>query len=58
MREERTCGECDLGKVEDVQYSLFTTNRQTLFSHCQGYCGMGFDLMTDDEKLFTILDQG
>ena len=36
MREERRCGECDLGKVKDVQYSLFNTNRQTFCSLSQG----------------------
>ena len=42
-REERTCGECDLGQVVDVQHSLHVrdekTNGQTFFSPVKGITG-------------------
>ena len=57
-REERTCRECDMGKVKDVQHWLLECKRWN------DKCGelfllldLDFDLMTDD-KLFMILDQG
>ena len=61
-RAERTCGECDLGKVEDVQHWLlecerWKDERVDLFQSLSRVA-LGFDLMTDDDKLFAILDQG
>ena len=63
-RNERTCGECDLGKVEDVQHWLlecerWNDKRAELFLLLSKVSpDFGFDLMTDGEKLSTILDQG
>ena len=61
-RAERTCGECDLGKVEDMQHWLlecerWKDERVDLFQSLS-WVALGFDLMTDDDKLFAILDQG
>ena len=58
-RGERTC---DLGKVEDVQHWLlewerWKDERVDLFQSLSRVA-LGFDLMTDYDKLFAILDQG
>ena len=61
-REERTCGECDTGKVEDVQHWLlecerWEDERADLFKSLTRVYP-NFELLTNDEKLFIILDEG
>ena len=57
-RAERKCGEFDLGKVEDVQHWLlecerWKDERVDLFQSLS-QVALGFDLMTDDDKLFGL----
>ena len=62
-REERTCGECDTGKVEDVHHWLlecerWEDERADLFKSLTRVYP-NFELLTNDEKLFNIiLDEG
>ena len=63
-RDERTCRECNLGKVEDVQrwlleYEKGNDKRAELFLLLSRISpDFNFALMTDNEELFMILDQG
>ena len=61
-REERTCRECDMGKVEDVQHWLLEYERwkdeRADLSKSLTRLSLDFELLTTDEKVFMILDQG
>ena len=48
-REERTCGECDTGKVEDVQHWLLV---------CERWEDERADLFKSLTRVFIILDEG
>ena len=54
--EERTCGECDMGKVEDVQHWLLESERwkdrqKDLFESLTRV-SLDFELLTNDEDIY------
>ena len=61
-RERREQGKCDIGKVGDdiVQICCWIARdgKMNRFFQSLSMVTQSFDLLTDDEKLFAILDQG